>query len=146
MDSFTNSVQDRVPVVIDETVRLGPVGLRLVSNVPAFLALQYFRRLARSAHHDEAPQFELWRVSLEGVDLDREYLLEHVDRTYRGTSFLRGYYADPGQARDSFPLRPGRGVSGFSLGHMAPLWHASECGPWGCLGALDPRRCPTITP
>jgi len=92
MDPFISYVQERVTVATDDTIQLGPVMFRFVSNVPAFPALQYFSHKSRNVRHNEEPQFELWCVSLEGSALDREYLLEHVDRTYRGTSFLHGYY------------------------------------------------------
>lgn len=92
MDSFISHVRERVTAATDVTIQLGPVGVRLVSNVPAFPALQYFSEASRSARPGEEPQFELWCVSLAESPIDREYLLDHVDRTYRGTSFRHGYY------------------------------------------------------
>lgn len=93
MDPFIGYVQQRVAVASDDTIEFGPVLFRLVSNVPAFPALQHFSARSRNALHNEEPQFELWCVSLEGSAIEREVLLEHVDRTYRGNSFLHGYYA-----------------------------------------------------
>jgi hypothetical protein len=92
MDSFTEYVQDRVTVLTDEAIRLGPVSIRLASNVAALPALQYFSRTARTPFAGEPTQFELWCISLEASELDREYLAAHVDRTYRSDRFLEGYY------------------------------------------------------
>jgi len=79
-------------VVVDEAVQFGPVTLRVASNEKAFPALQYFSREARTAGQGTSPQFELWCISLRESDLDPAYLREHVDCTYRGASFLQGYY------------------------------------------------------
>lgn len=75
----------------DETIHLGPFSFRLISNVPEFPALNYFRSESRNPPHS-TPQFELWCVSLKASEIDRDYLSEQVDRTYRGNSFLHGYY------------------------------------------------------
>jgi hypothetical protein len=92
MDAFIKYVHDRVTPATDETIRLGPVSIRLASNVAPFPALQYFSHAARKAFQGETTQFELWCISLEASDLDRDYLREHVDRTYRSERFLEGYY------------------------------------------------------
>jgi hypothetical protein len=92
MDPFVKYVKERVTVLTDETIRLGPVNFRLTSNVTPFPALEYFSDVARSPFNGETPEFELWCVSLDGVGLNSEYLREHVDRTYRAARFMEGYY------------------------------------------------------
>src|ERR1700754_111430 len=91
MDDFTSYVRENVAVATDETIDLGPLSFRLISNVPAFPALHYFSSESRNPLHSK-PQFELWCISLKASEIDRDYLSEQVDRTYRGNSFLRGYY------------------------------------------------------
>lgn len=92
MDSFSTYVRDNVKVEIDELIRLGPVSVRMVSNVAPLQALQYFSRAARKAFEGEPTQFELWCISLGAGNFDRGYLREHVDRSYRSDRFLEGYY------------------------------------------------------
>ncbi len=93
MESFNQYIQNQITVIMDEIVRLGPTQFRLVSNMSEFPALRYFSKTARTPYQDEETTFELWCVSLEKSSLDQEYILSHIDRTYRGNSFLDGYYA-----------------------------------------------------
>jgi hypothetical protein len=88
---FCSYIQEHTVITIDEVIRLGPVSFRLLSNIPDFSASQYFSHAARNSPHG-SPQFELWCVSLQRNNLDQTYLREHIDQTYRGTSFLNGYY------------------------------------------------------
>ena len=93
MDPFNKYVEDNVTLMTDETIRLGPLSLRLTSNIAPFPALQYFSHVARSPYNGEKSDFELWCVSPERANLNREYLREQVDGTYRAARFMEGYYA-----------------------------------------------------
>lgn len=92
MESFSKYIQNEITIAVDEIVRLGPIEFRLVSDVSEFPTLQYFSKTARKPYQDEQTAFELWCISLKKNSLDQEYILAHVDRTYRGNSFLDGYY------------------------------------------------------
>lgn len=93
MESFDKYIRDHVTVAVDETVHLGTIDFRLVSNVPGFPALRFFSKTTRSSYRGEETSFELWCVSLKEAPLDRQYIRTHIDKTYRGKSFMDGYYA-----------------------------------------------------
>lgn len=93
MEPFSNYIRDHIAAAVDETIRLGTVDFRLVSNVPGFPALQYFSKAARLPNQGKETAFELWCVSLKESSLDQQYIRAHIDRTYRGKSFTDGYYA-----------------------------------------------------
>jgi hypothetical protein len=92
MEQFSNYIESRITVVEDEKIRLGPTSFRLVSNVEDFPALQYFSKTAREPYQNKKTAFELWCISLRKDPIDKQYILSHIDRNYRGNSFSDGYY------------------------------------------------------
>lgn len=92
MDLFEYTVQKQIQHVVDMTIRLGVLDFRLVSNVSDFPALKYFSATSQSVFANDKTDCELWCVSLSASTLDRELILSHIDRTYRGASFADGYY------------------------------------------------------
>lgn len=92
MDSFETNIQTRIQPAIDLTIHLGILDFRLVSNVPNFPAQKYFSAKAQSVYRGEKTDFELWCVSISIGDLEPEKIIPHIDQTYRGKSFLSGYY------------------------------------------------------
>ncbi|MFJ3946325.1 hypothetical protein [Streptomyces griseoaurantiacus] len=73
-----------VSVRTDQVVRLGPLTLRIVSDVPDFPALHYFSRAARMPA-GTAPDVELWCLSDAVPGLPS-------DTTARARNFASGYY------------------------------------------------------
>lgn len=74
----------------DMLVDLGPLVLRIVSDVPDFAVLSYFSSTARptgSAEDGREPDAEVWCVSTRDAP-------DHwpVDQTARARGFLKGYY------------------------------------------------------
>lgn len=92
MESFGDYLTEKVSIVVNETISLGGMKFRLVSNIHSFPPLQYFSNRVRTTFQNEKIAFELWCISLKENFIDEQYLLEYVDRTYRGSSFLNGYY------------------------------------------------------
>jgi hypothetical protein len=91
-DSFESHMQSNVRPVVDLSVRLGPVDIRLVSNTPDFPTQWYFSATTRTAYAGEMTDFELWCVSPSASNLELDFILPYVDRTYRGNSLAHGYY------------------------------------------------------
>ncbi|MFE7354700.1 hypothetical protein ACFU8Q_16215 [Streptomyces sp. NPDC057543] len=73
-----------VSVRTDQVVRIGPLTLRIVSDVPDFPALHYFSRAARLPD-STAPDVELWCLSDAVPGLP-------ADTTARARSLASGYY------------------------------------------------------
>lgn len=75
----------------DELVRVGPLTIRIVSDVSGFPALSYFSRSARSAVPPGGPatmpDAEVWCVSTSPFPEDWA-----PDQTTRARGFLKGYY------------------------------------------------------
>lgn len=92
MDTFEKIVQREVRRCVDRIIQLGPVSFRLVSNVPDFTAQQYFSAATQRDYKGERADYELWCISLLESELDQEYIVAHVDNTYRGNNFAAGYY------------------------------------------------------
>lgn len=92
VEALNAYIRNNMTVAVDETVRLGPTQFRLVSNVRDFLALRWFSQSARKPWRGERLPFELWCISLVDSTVDLQHILPHVDQTYRGQSFLHGYY------------------------------------------------------
>jgi hypothetical protein len=68
----------------DQVVRVGPIMLRIASDVPDFPALRYFSRAARMPA-GTVPDVELWCLSYADPDLS-------ADTTARARNFASGYY------------------------------------------------------
>jgi hypothetical protein len=73
-----------VPLRTDQAVRIGPLILRIASDVPDFPALRYFSRVARMPA-GAVPDAELWCLSYADPGLS-------VDATARAANFAAGYY------------------------------------------------------
>lgn len=92
MELFMNYIRSHIKIAVDEIIRIGPVDFRLVSNISGFSALQFFSKTARISFQNQETEFELWCISLKDDLINQQYLVEHVDHTYRGKSFEDGYY------------------------------------------------------
>lgn len=92
MDSFEMFVQSQVKPIVDVTVRLATMSIRLVSNVSGFAAQHYFSKNSQNSYANESTDFELWCVSISASNLNIEMLIPYVDQTYRSKSFAAGYY------------------------------------------------------
>lgn len=92
MDFFETDILARIQPAIDLTIQLGMLDFRLVSNVPNFPAQKYFSAKSQSVYKGKKTDFELWCISISKGSLEPEKILPYVDQTYRGKSFLRGYY------------------------------------------------------
>ncbi|WP_329020559.1 hypothetical protein [Streptomyces sp. NBC_01601] len=73
-----------VPVRTDQVIRIGPLTLRIASDVPDFPALHYFSRAARMPD-GTVPDVELWCLSDTVPGLS-------ADSTARARNFASGYY------------------------------------------------------
>ncbi len=93
MNPFLEKITAQINFVVDETIVLGPVTVRLVSNISDFVATRYFSKTARRPYQNERTDFEIRCISLKNERLELQTIRENVDQTYRGISFSDGYYA-----------------------------------------------------
>ena len=93
MNPFLEKIASQINFVVDETIDLGPVTVRLVSNISDFAAIRYFSKKARRPYQNERTDFEIRCISLKNERLELQTIRENIDKTYRGTSFSDGYYA-----------------------------------------------------
>lgn len=113
--------------VTDELVRIGPLTVRIVSDVPAFPALRYFSRLVRTPlsppgetttkHSD----FELWCVSRVDLQFDNETGCP-VDQTSRAKGFRSGYYVTDHFGPPVVSITRGRRVYLFGRELQGLIW------------------------
>lgn len=96
----------------DQVVRIGPLTLRIASDVPDFPALRYFSRAARMPV-GTVPDAELWCLSQADPGLP-------ADTTARALNFASGYYVT-----DHFGPRcacPARATGSCSWGTIWSGW------------------------
>lgn len=92
MDLFEINVCSRIKPTIDLTIQLGAVDFRLVSNIPNFPANKYFSAKSQDVFKSNNIDFELWCISISMGNIDPAMIFSYTDQTYRGKSFLSGYY------------------------------------------------------
>ncbi|HEX6872298.1 MAG TPA: hypothetical protein VF163_14465 [Micromonosporaceae bacterium] len=89
--SALSAVLAQVPIATDETVALGPVTVRIVSDCAPFPALRYFSRAAFRPCGVKPADFEIWCVSPARIPESFD-LAAMSDVTARAASFRAGYY------------------------------------------------------
>jgi hypothetical protein len=95
MTGIEEYILEHTTIIVDEQISLGNLNFRLLSNTLEFKGKEFFSKEIRTPYTNSSYKnhFELWCISFNNTTINKKYIINNIDSSYRSNSFAAGYYA-----------------------------------------------------